>query len=82
MNYNSLRLYYRIRLVFGNNCCLFEELYEIPCVDKMHKFLMLNQVNVKVNSRKLLMRNHEGEFKNLTERSQLQNVSHVHIVFF
>jgi hypothetical protein len=38
---------------------------------------MLNQVNVNVNSRK-----HEGEVKNLAERSQLQYVLHDHIVFF
>jgi len=76
----SLRLHYKIRLVFGNNYCLFEELYGIPCVDKMQRFVMLNQVNV--NSRKLLMPAHEGEFKNLTERSRLQNVSHFHLVFF
>ena len=45
---NSVRLHYKIRLVFGNNYCLFEELYGIPCVDKMQRFLMLNQVKLRL----------------------------------
>jgi len=40
---------------------------------------MSNQVNVNVNSRKLLVRKHEGEFNS---KESAAKVSHVHVVFF